>query len=274
MAELVVEALFVVVFCNAFVAYVRTRDRLHRDVMLVFSALAALFVIGLARQIWDEPLRLAMSLAAAWLLGQPYWTLRLAAQLRQVPRWVMWAAAAGWAGTAVPVILSPGPLPGPAVLAAVVVFLATQLTAAVLFALDARVRTGAPRMRLWCAAAATGLFAVAIAVTGMRSAYPDYGRLISAAAPAIGCFAACSIPRLARAQRRSGSGMPIRFAGTRRRILSWFWCLALVAGWCGPVETAPSDSVTLMAQAIWGSWSATARRSTYGARPAGTLWHL
>jgi hypothetical protein len=61
----------------------------------------------------------------------------------------------GWVLTAVPLALLPRPLPRLAVWAAVGVFFAGQLIAALYLASEARRRAGAARVRLGLAAAAT-----------------------------------------------------------------------------------------------------------------------
>ncbi|MDQ1646308.1 MAG: hypothetical protein QOJ50_2492, partial [Cryptosporangiaceae bacterium] len=204
MVALVVEALFVAVFVRALVSYARTRDHVQRDVMLVFSAVAALLVVGLARQLFGEPPRLVGALASAWLLGQPFWTLRVAARLRPVPRWVLWAAAAGWAGTAAPVFLAGQVLPKPLVLAAVLAFVTSEAAAAVYLGAEARRRTGSSRKRLWLAAAGTGLFAAAIVVAGAGSAIAGHAELIGnvdqalALGSAVGYFLAFMPPKTLR----------------------------------------------------------------------------
>lgn len=83
-----------------------------------------------------------------------------------VPAGLYWSAALGWALSAV-LLASGGPALGRwSLLLVVVVFVAIELAAACLLARLALARTGAPRARLWLAAAATALFAVAILLAG------------------------------------------------------------------------------------------------------------
>jgi signal transduction histidine kinase/CheY-like chemotaxis protein len=167
---LTVEALFVVVFVQVLSGYVRTRDPLQRDVMLVFSALAGLFVLALARLASDELPDWCRALTNAWLLGQPFWMLRVIRRLRPVAWWVQAIAACGWAGAAAALLLDPaGLVPR---LVGVTVFVGGEVTATAYLVLEARRRTGTSRVRLWWAVAAMASFAVAIAVTGVRMATP------------------------------------------------------------------------------------------------------
>ncbi len=53
--DLFVEALFGMIFIRSLVAYVRRPTPLHRDVMVMFSAMAVLFILAVARQLIGEP---------------------------------------------------------------------------------------------------------------------------------------------------------------------------------------------------------------------------
>jgi branched-subunit amino acid ABC-type transport system permease component len=82
---LIVEALFAAVFARVLVAYLRRRDPLQRDVAVMFSALAVLFVLELLRQVLGEPPQVVSSLASALLVGQPFLLLRLVRRVAPVP---------------------------------------------------------------------------------------------------------------------------------------------------------------------------------------------
>ena len=163
MSALLVEALFAVVFARALVAYVRGRDPLQRDVMLIFGSVAVLFVLDLIRRLGGEPSRLVGDAASVLLLAQPMLTLRLVARVRRVPAWIRWSAVTGWLVSALIVVFLDGAAPSPAaVLLIVAVFGVVEIVAAGFFVREAACRTGSSRVRLWCAAAGTGLFAVAL----------------------------------------------------------------------------------------------------------------
>jgi signal transduction histidine kinase/CheY-like chemotaxis protein len=166
---LIIELCFVAVFVEALVAYFRRRDGLQRDVVLVFVAMAVVFVLDLWQKIAGQPPAVVRGLSAVLLLAQPYLTLRLVTRLRPVPRWLRWSALLGVAGTAAPFALG-RPLPTPMVLAAVGVFVAVEAIAAGFLASEARQRSGSPRVRLALAAAATAAFAVAILAAGAGTA--------------------------------------------------------------------------------------------------------
>src|SRR5205085_10936068 len=149
------------------------RDPLQRDVTLVFGAMAVLFVIGLVRVLVPSAPVLFNTLASALLLAQPLLTLRLAARLRRVPRWLMVAAFLGWAVSSALLVPYGAKLPPPAVLFVVFVFVVTEVVASGYFLAEGTRRSGAPRGRLYSAGAGTILFAAAIAVAGSSAAHPS-----------------------------------------------------------------------------------------------------
>jgi signal transduction histidine kinase/CheY-like chemotaxis protein len=170
---LILEALFAAVFVRALLGYLRRRDGLQRDVVLMFSALAVLFVLAVVRQLLGEPPRLVTVAASVLLLGQPFLTLRLVRRVGRVPGAVYWPALAGWVASGVLLAAGGEVLGRWLVLAVVAVFVATEIAAAVFLARLALARTGAARTRLWLAAGATTLFAVAILLAGAGAGDPQ-----------------------------------------------------------------------------------------------------
>ncbi|GAA2521956.1 hybrid sensor histidine kinase/response regulator [Pilimelia columellifera] len=166
---LLTEAVFGVVLVSVLWGYLRDRDPIKRDVMLVFSAVAALFLLGLVRLLTgaDPPSWLQLA-ATVLLLGQPYLTLRLVARVRPVPRAASVAVLAGWIASAAVMLTLVGDSPAPpvVVLGVVTVFAGGELLSAWFFATAARGRTGSSRVRLVLAAAGTALFAVALLTAG------------------------------------------------------------------------------------------------------------
>jgi signal transduction histidine kinase/DNA-binding response OmpR family regulator len=168
---LVVEVAFALVFCHALVAYVRGRDPLQRDVMLVFTAMATIFGLEVWRRVLGPPPAWLGGISSVLLLAQPYLTLRLVAQLRSVARPLRLAALIGFGVTGLPFALG-RPMPPVVVLAAVAVFVAVETVAAGFLYREARRRSGSPRIRLMAAAAGTAAFAVAILAAGAGAAGP------------------------------------------------------------------------------------------------------
>jgi PAS domain S-box-containing protein len=163
MALLAITALFAMVLGWVFRTYLRRRDPLLRDVMLMLAAVAMLFVVGVIRLFAGQPPTVVIVLALMVLLAKPFFTLRLACQLRPVPRAWLRLALAAWLLSALPVVAAAtGPMPGPAAWPAVALFFLGETAAACLLGMEARRRGGAARIRLWCAALGTGLFGLGL----------------------------------------------------------------------------------------------------------------
>ncbi|MEN3304143.1 MAG: hypothetical protein V7603_345 [Micromonosporaceae bacterium] len=169
--------LFAAVFARTLVAYLRRRDPVQRDVVIVFAAVAMLFVLSVVRAWVEHPPRLVTDVALAALFGQPFFTLRLVGRVRRLPGWLYPVAVAGWVGTVGALVVVRPPLPRPLVWAVVGVFCVGELTAAGYFGAQAVRRAGAARVRLAYAAAATALLGVSLLIAaagpaGSRAARP------------------------------------------------------------------------------------------------------
>lgn len=163
---LVVQALFAVVFARVLTAYLRRRDALQRDVMVMFSAMAVLFFLAVWSKAVGEPPALVGGLASVLLLGQPFLTLRVACRVRAVPGWIYRSAFVAWVASAAALLLAGEPLPGPVIALVVAVFVVTEVLAAGFLATQARAQTGAAHARLLMATAGTVLFAAAVTAAG------------------------------------------------------------------------------------------------------------
>jgi signal transduction histidine kinase/ActR/RegA family two-component response regulator len=163
---LAAELCFAFICARALVAYLRGRDPVQRDVMLVFLAPTQLFVTDIVRRLGVEIPLAVSNIGLAVLLLQPFLTLRLAARLRRVPRWMTITAIGTYALLAGPMLFAPRSRPGLLILAVVVVFVTVETAAAFCFAGEARRRRGPSASRLAVAAAATALFAAALIAMG------------------------------------------------------------------------------------------------------------
>lgn len=161
-----IELLFAAVFIGAVVSFVRGRDPLAIDVILVFSGLATIFVVQTASTFL--PLHRAVQvLPVLLLLAQPFFTLRLVGHLRSLPKWLLPLAAIALLLSTMSLVviglLSPdSPLIAGFGLALIATFVVTEVVAAGYLAAEARRRVGSARIRLGIAAVATAGFAVAI----------------------------------------------------------------------------------------------------------------
>jgi signal transduction histidine kinase len=192
---LVIALLFVLLFARALTSFLRDREPLAGEVALLFGAYAGIFVTSVSRVLFGgdppEPIRAASS---ALLLVVPLLTLRLVSRFRGLPVWVMPAAVVLYLATAVPVVLmtGSGDLPRWLALFALGGFVVTELVAAGYFAVEARDRAGAARLRLQVATGATALLAITLLSTVFEvETVPQALALVSA----LGYVAAFMPPR-------------------------------------------------------------------------------
>ncbi|GAA3281095.1 hypothetical protein GCM10020218_034420 [Dactylosporangium vinaceum] len=161
MVTLVTTALVAAVFLRALGGYARGRDPLQRDTALIFLPTLALCVNAAVREQLHRPVPLAASiLATALLMIQPYLTLRLAARLGRVPRWLDGTLLVLLLVAVVAVSVAPRPLTRPYLALITVTFTVTELIAGTMLLRAAGRRSGAGKARLRLAAAATYLFPV------------------------------------------------------------------------------------------------------------------
>jgi signal transduction histidine kinase/DNA-binding response OmpR family regulator len=167
---LAVEAAFAVVFAWSLVTWIRRRDPISREVTVVFSGLGSLFLLAIVRQVLGtipEPLSRAF---VALFLAQPVFTLRLVAQVRSLPRWVLPAAYLAYAITTVPFAALGAAAPRAVLLGAAATFVVVEVAAGGLLVASARARVGSARLRLGLAALATFALASTIVVASAGTA--------------------------------------------------------------------------------------------------------
>jgi hypothetical protein len=136
-----VEGLFLVLFLATLRRFVLRRDRVSRDLALVFSALAGLFVVELWEQFVGTVPAAVNLFWAGLLLLQPVVTLHLVSLVRPVPQRALWLSLAATIATALPVLVVPNP-GGVVVLLAVGAFVAIEAAAAIYLILEAIRREG------------------------------------------------------------------------------------------------------------------------------------
>ncbi len=165
---LAAEFTFAVLFLRALLGYLRRRDPLQRDIMLVFLPCTLLFSVDITRRLVDHVLPVGVSMIASIvLLAQPYLTVRLAARLRAVPRLLDHLIFVAYLAVAVPIFIAPRPLQPGHLIAMMVAFITSELVAAGLLFDKARRRTGANKARLMTAAGATLMFGGAMVFIGL-----------------------------------------------------------------------------------------------------------
>ncbi|AGL20309.1 hybrid sensor histidine kinase/response regulator [Actinoplanes sp. N902-109] len=176
---LAAECMFAGLFLRAGAGYLRRRDPLQRDVTLVFLPCTLWFAFALYRHLNGMPPAWVIVITQLALFLQPYLTLRLAARLRQLPRWLGAVALIAAVASAAYIVID-GPLTHHGWLGSAGCFAVFELTAAWLLLGKARTRTGANRARLTVAAATTVLFAVMILVLATATVRDNDPRLIGA----------------------------------------------------------------------------------------------
>ncbi|HEU5110602.1 MAG TPA: ATP-binding protein, partial [Micromonosporaceae bacterium] len=164
---LAAEACFSLICVRALLAYLRGRDPVQRDVCLIFLAPTQLFVTDIVRRLGADVPVAVNNIAFAILLLQPFLTLRLAARLRRVPRWLTVTSITTYLLLAGPVLFSASPRPAAVLVIVIAAFVLVESAAAVCLAVEARRRTGPSATRLAAAAWATALFAAALVAMGL-----------------------------------------------------------------------------------------------------------
>ncbi|MEU4214113.1 PAS domain S-box protein [Actinoplanes sp. NPDC026623] len=178
MALVLIAALFVTVLVWTSVTYLRRRDPLLRDLMLIFASMSMVFIVGGLRLIMGVPPGPVVAVLVALVIAQPYLTLRLVSRLRRVPSWVLWAALAGWIVGAAKIIFWPAELPNRAGWSVAIMIFLFDAVAAMLLAHEARNRGGAARIRLSCAAAATAVLGASLLLAGSRPGFAVLARAV------------------------------------------------------------------------------------------------
>jgi signal transduction histidine kinase len=177
--------LFAVLFVSTLISYARRRDTLSRDVMLIFSSVAALFatvgVSAVGLRLPEPVVRTTLVV----LFAQPLFSLRLAHQIHDVPRLIRMAALVAFVAGAAPLMVLPLETLAAVVLIAAGAFALTHLAAAWFLAREGAHRVGAARVRLGSAAAAGATMALAVLLVSFGSGLPlvpEFGRIMALAA--------------------------------------------------------------------------------------------
>ncbi|MBZ0303066.1 MAG: GAF domain-containing protein [Anaerolineae bacterium] len=164
---------FVVLAVRTLIDFLVYRDRIRRDIALVFLCLTSGILIGLFRAITGWALPWLSQVSTVALLAQPYLLLQLVSYFRPVPRLVMRGALAAMIVSWALVLVVGSPLPAWAVLAVIAYFVMIDGYAIMAFIRGAFASVGVVRQRLRFAAAGSIFLVAALVVAGIRSALPD-----------------------------------------------------------------------------------------------------
>jgi len=179
-----VEGLFLVLFLATLREFARRRDPVSRDLALVFSPLALLFVVeAWTQQAGSAPV-IATVIWASLLLLQPFFMLHLVSLVRAVPQRALWLALVLTLASGLSVIVFRDTISSTSstsvlAVAVVGVFAAVESAAAIYLLLEALRRDGPVAVRMWLAALSTAVFAAALLASIVASAVdtsPDVSR--------------------------------------------------------------------------------------------------
>ncbi|WP_433368889.1 sensor histidine kinase [Actinoplanes sp. CA-142083] len=176
---LAAEFTFAVLFLRALGGYLRRRDSLQGNVTLVFLPCTVVFCADITRRLGGDLPTWVSLVSTTALLAQPYLTLRMAARLRHVPRWLDRLVLCAYVALAVPIVREPRPLDNRALVAVVIGFSLSEAVPAALLYGKARTRAGANRARLMIAAAATLAFAIMIIFIGLNGLWDGHATLLA-----------------------------------------------------------------------------------------------
>ena len=145
--NIAIQLAFILLFVVVLVRYLRQPRAVHRDLVLVFASVVALFVIAIALAVWPTLPRGLSTLSAVVLLLQPYLTLRLARHFVPVSRNVATGSLI-WFGVAV-AGLAVG-IRGNVLMTGIVIgyFVTVEAIAATFLLRASRARVGYARTRL------------------------------------------------------------------------------------------------------------------------------
>ena len=126
---LAAEFTFAALFLRALLRYLHRRDPLQRDITWVFAPPAVLFVVDVANLLPGHLPHWVGSITLTTLLAQPYLTVRLAARLRSVPRWLEGTVLAAYVLVVGALVVTGLPLSHPVLVPTIVLFLAGEAVA-------------------------------------------------------------------------------------------------------------------------------------------------
>lgn len=170
---------FVAIFLLTLIDYLRHKDKIRRDIALMFSCIGAPVLIAVIRSIAGLPATWLAGVGAVILLGQPYVLLRLVRYFRPVPPLLEYGAFLSMIASWAAVITLGTPLPTVLTLAIVAYFVIIDGYAVFAFVQGAFSSAGVTRNRLRFAALGSALLVIILALTGARVAVPALSSFVT-----------------------------------------------------------------------------------------------
>ncbi len=163
---------FVLLAALTLTDYVRHKDRIRRDIALVFVALSSSIIINLILGLFGLTLPFVAKIGQVGLISQPYLLLRLVSYFRRVPIGIKRFALIGWIISALVVIFAETPLRPVVSLLLIVYFIVINGYAAFAFIKGAFSSAGVARYRLRFAGLASFFLILLFFIAGLRLALP------------------------------------------------------------------------------------------------------
>ncbi|MBI1282440.1 MAG: hypothetical protein GC179_30215 [Anaerolineaceae bacterium] len=161
--------------------FIRHRDRVRRDIALVFVSLSSTTIISVFLSFTGLQLPWLLKIGQIGIISQPYLLLRLVAYFRAVPLAVRRAAFIGWILSSLVIIFVGTPIPPPVTLPIILYFIVINGYSVFGFVRSAFSSEGVARHRLQFAAAGSALLVILFIIAGLRIALPTFWPDISAA---------------------------------------------------------------------------------------------
>jgi signal transduction histidine kinase len=178
--------------------YIRYRDRIRLDVALLFGSLGIVMIYVLLVPLLPEPPIWGQPLTAILVISLGYLILRLVQHFRQVPRWIQIATVGGMILSWIPFVIyydnSPDNpiIPQPVILAVIIYMVIVISYEAWAFLHGAARTSGVTRWRLILVAAATGILALTLTISGIVRIVPPLAEYSPTLSAVLGLFASIS----------------------------------------------------------------------------------
>ncbi|HEX5167240.1 MAG TPA: GAF domain-containing protein, partial [Thermomicrobiales bacterium] len=170
--DIIVKALFALIFVNALIELIRHRDRPRLESAALLGLLAISVLIEDIQQAADAEFD-AGKIIALLLFSQPFLFLRLIGQFQPVPRRPIWISFACMVASWVIVLLSDETPPPIVTVVVVGLFMLVEAYAVAVLVQVTRRSSGIARLRLSAILAGSALVALYILLAGIVLAVPD-----------------------------------------------------------------------------------------------------
>ena len=173
--------LFVLLAALTVTDYLHHRDRIRRDIALVFVALSSSIIINLILGLFGLTLPFVAKIGQLGVISQPYLLLRLVSYFRRVPTTIKRFALIGWFVSCLVVIIAATPLPPAVSFPLIVYFIVINGYAAFAFIKGAFSSAGVARYRLRFAGLASFFLILLFFIAGIRLVLPKLWPDVTAA---------------------------------------------------------------------------------------------